>query len=541
MMKFNYKGDVILKKKIFSIISICLVLTVLLSTFAGMAANAAVELSKPEIMGIRSENGVVSLEWYDYNDEFSGFYVYRSESGKAGTWTRIATANEMSYEDKTAIPNKTYYYTVKTILKDGKKVIASGSCAKEKVTTTLDRPVFSLAGNSGMGVLLKWDAIKGASGVIIYKSTTGKAGSWSKLKTIKSGKAGSYTDNNLEIGKTYYYCIKYWKVIGGTNYYSQSSKAYKLVIKDVAVPENFEVRATSEGMMISYSKVLATKGYAIFKSTSGKAGTWKKIAMTTSNNTLSYLDKEVVYGVDYYYCVKSYKNLNGKNIYSDKSETFCEKCKKGTLTIEPSVSDVVFSELLEKQNIQIYVDGAPKYDVLKAKVDDPTVVAIKWGQWKGDTIDIELTRIGAGETTLTLYYDNYPDSSVSISIRADKLDLDDDYNTAKQYMTEAYELFSDVLKHLSETQKDGITDAEKLELAAKAKEKIGEAVVLLEKANELAQKYVDIDSADADLTANLLKLANIIKDFANTDALSGPIVTMVMGYLNQILKAAGVK
>lgn len=541
MRKNNQEGDVILKKKILSIISTCLVLAVLLSTFAGMSVNAAVELSKPEIMGIRAENGVVSLEWYDYNEEFSGFYVYRSESGKAGTWKKIATANEMCYEDAAALPNKTYYYTVKTILKEGKKVIASGSCAKEMVKTTLDRPVFSLAGNSGMGVLLKWDAIKGAAGVIIYKSTTGKAGSWSKLKTVKNGKAGSYTDNKVEIGETYYYCIKYWKTVDGKDYYSQSSKAYKLVIKDVAVPENFEVRATSEGMLISYSKVLATKGYAIFKSTSGKAGTWKKIAMTKSNNTLSYLDKEVVNGIDYYYCVKSYKNVNGKNIYSDKTDTYCETCKKGTLTISPSVSEVIFSELLEKQNVQIYVDGAPKYDVLKAKVDDPSVVAIKWGQWKGDIVDIELTRIGAGDTTLTLYYDNYPDATVTIDIRADKLDLDDDYNTAKQYMEEAYKLFSEVLTILSETQKDGITDVEKLELAAKAKDKIGEAVVLLEKANELAQKYADIDSADADLTANLLKVANIIKDFANTDALSGPMVTMVMGYLNQILKSAGVK
>ncbi len=530
-----------MKKKILSVISTCLVLAVLLSTFAGMSANAAVELSKPEIMGIRAENGVVSLEWYDYNEEFSGFYVYRSETGKAGTWKKIATANEMCYEDASALPNKTYYYTVKTILKDGKKVIASGSCAKEMVKTNLDRPAFSLAGNSGMGVLLKWDAIKGANGVIIYKSVTGKAGSWSKLKTVKNGKAGSYTDNNVEIGETYYYCIKYWKTVDGKDFYSQSSKAYRLVIKDVAVPENFEVRATSEGMLITYSKVLATKGYAIFKSLSGEAGTWKKIAMTKSNNTLSYLDKEVVNGVDYYYCVKSYKNVGGKNIYSDKSENYCETCKKGTLTISPSVSEVVFSELLEKQNIQIYVDGAPKYDVLKAKVDDPTVVAIKWGQWKGDVVDIELTRIGAGETTLTLYYDNYPDATIEIPVRADKLDLDDDYNTAKQYMSEAYKLFSEVLTILSETQKDGVTETEKLELAMQAKDKIGEAVVLLEKANELAQKYADIDGADAELTEKLLGFANIIKDFANTDALSGPMVSMVMGYLNQILKSAGVK
>ncbi len=530
-----------MKKRLLSIISTVLVLTVLLSTFAGVSVFGATELSKPEIVGIRTENGVVSLEWYDYNEEFSGFYVYRSETGKAGSWKKIATVNEMCYDDASALPNKTYYYTVKTILKEGKTVVASGSCAKESVKTTLDRPVFSLAGNSGMGVLLKWDAIKGAAGVIIYKSTTGKAGSWTKLKTVKNGKAGSYTDNNVEIGKTYYYCIKYWKTMNGKDYYSQSSKAYKLTIKDVAVPENFEVRATSEGMLISYSKVLATKGYAIFKSTSGKAGTWKKIAMTKSNNTLSYLDKEVVNGVEYYYCVKSYKNVGGKNIYSDKTDSWCEMCKKGELSISTSVSEVVFSELLEKQLIQVYVDGAPKYDILKAKVDDPSVVSIRWGEWKNNSTTLELTRIGAGETTLTLYYDNYPDATVTIDIRADKLDLDDDYNTAKDYMAEAYKLFSEVLTLLSESQKESVSEAEKIKIAAEVKEKLGEAVVLLEKANELAQKYADIDSADAELTANLLKLANMVKDFASEDALTGPMVPIVMGYLNQILKSAGIK
>lgn len=545
-----------MKKKILSVISVCMVLCVLLSTFAGMSVNAAVEVSKPEITGIRYSKTetdlpqleplmreVVTLEWNDYNEEFLGFYVYRSETGKAGTWKKIATVEEMRFVDTSARPGKTYYYTVKTVVKDGRTLAVSASCPKKSVKTnlTVARPAFSLAGNSGMGVLLKWDDIKDASGVIIYKSLTGKAGSWSKLQTVHTAKAGSYTDNKVEIGKTYYYCIKSFRVADGKSFYSKSSKAYKLVIKDVAVPENFEVKATSEGMLITYDKVLATKGYAIFKSLSGKAGTWEKIAMTKSNNTLSYLDKAVFNGIDYYYCVKSYKNLNGKNIYSDKTETYCETSKKGILTITPSVSEVVFSELLEKQNIQIYVDGAPKYDVLKIKIDDPTVVSFKWGQWNGNIVDIELTRIGSGETTLTIYYDNYPDAAVTIDVRADKLELDDDYNAAKKYMAEAYELFSEVLKLLSETQKDGITEAEKLQLATQAKEKIGEAVVLLEKANELAQKYADINSSDAELTEKLLGFANMLKDFGNSDTLSGPMVTMVMGYLNQILKAAGVK
>ncbi len=525
-----------MKKRIISVISTVLVLTMLLSVFTGLTAGAATELTSPEIMGIRTENGVVSLEWYDYNDEFTGFYVYRSESGKAGTWKRIASTSEMSYNDSDAIPNKTYFYTVKTFIKEGKKIVASPSCAKEKISNALTRPVFSLAGNSGEGVLLKWDAIKGAAGVIIYKSTTGKAGSWSKLKTVKNGKAGSYTDNKVEIGKTYYYCIKYWKTVNSVKYYSQSSKAYKLVIKDVAIPENFQVRATSEGMLISYDKVLATKGYAIYKSLSGESGTWTKIAMTKSNNTLSYLDKEVVNGIEYFYCVKSYKNVNGKNIYSEKSDNYWEVCKKGTLTIMPSANEIFFSELLEKQVIKVVVDGAPKYDTLKYEIGDKTVVAASWGKWSGDTINLTLTRVGPGETTVRIYYDNYPDSDVIINVSADKLDLDDDYSLAQEYLEQAYGIFSEVLKLLADSQKEGVSEIEKAQLMTQAVEKIKEASVLLEKANELAQKYAEF-SNDDEVTEKLMGFTKLLGDFINVDSIDPNKLSSVMYYINIILAA----
>ncbi len=530
-----------MKKKIISVISMILMFSVLLSTFAGITVNAEeIALSSPEIMGIRTESGVVTLEWYDYNEDFTGFYVYRSETGKAGTWKRIAATSEMSYSDNGALPNKTYYYTLKTFIKDGKVITASASCPKEKISNKLSRPVFSLAGNSGMGVLLKWDAIEGAAGVIIYKSRTGEAGSWTKLKTVKNAKAGSYTDNKVDIGETYFYCIKYWKDVDGVKYYSQSSKAYKLVIKDVAVPENFEVKAVSDGMLITYDKVLATKGYAIYKSLTGEKGTWKKIATTKSNNTLSYLDKNVVYGVEYYYCVKSYKNINGKNIYSDKSDNYWVTCEKGKITISPSAVDVYFSELLEKQTIKVSVDGAPKYDTLKYEIKDNTVVTASWGPWNaaGDEITLTLTRVGPGETTIRLYYDNYPDSDVEIYVSADKLDLDDDYLLAQDYIKQAYEIYSEVLKLLADSQKEGVSDVEKAALMSQAIDKIKEATVLFEEANKLAQKYAEY-SKDDELTEKLLGFTNIIGDFVDVDSMDPKDLQKVMYYINIILGTTG--
>ena len=536
-----------MKKKIISVISIILMLSVIFSTFAGITVNAEeIDLSSPEIMGIRTESGVVTLEWYDYNEDFTGFYVYRSETGKAGTWKKVATTSEMSFSDEGALPNKTYYYTLKTFIKDGKVITASASCPKEKISNKLSRPVFSLAGNSGTGVLLKWDAIKGASGVIVYKSRTGEAGSWTKLKTVKNTKAGSYTDNNVEIGETYFYCFKYWKDVDGVKYYSQSSKSYKLTIKDVAVPENFEVKAVSDGMLVTYDKVPATKGYVIYRSLTGEKGTWEKLVTTKSNNTVSYLDKKVVYGIEYYYCVKSYKNVNGKNIYSDKSDNYWAVCEKGKITISPSATDVYFSELLEKQTIKVYVDGAPKYDTLKYEIKDNTVVSGSWGPWNAtnDEVTLTLTRVGPGETTIRLYYDKYPEAATEIRVTADKLDLDDDYALAQDYINQAYAIYSEVLKLLADSQKEGISDIEKAALMTKAMDKIKEATVLLEQANELAQKYAEYGK-DFELTNNLLKftegIGKIVGDFVDVDSMSSADLSKVMVYINMILGTSGIK
>ena len=532
-----------MKKKIISVISMILMLSVLVSTFAGLTVSAEeIALSAPEIMGIRTESGVITLEWYDYNEDFTGFYVYRSETGKAGTWKKLATTSEMIFSDESALPNKTYYYTIKTFIKNGKKITASSSCPKEKISNNFTRPVFALAGNSGQGVLLKWDAIKGASGVIVYKSTTGKAGSWKKLKTVKNGKAGSYTDNNVEIGKTYYYCFKYWKDIDGVKYYSPSSKAYKIVIKDVTVPENFTVKAVSDGMLLTYDKVPATKGYVIYKSLTGEKGSWKRIVTTKSNNTVSYLDKGVVYGVEYYYCIKAYKNINGKDIYSDKSDNAWEVCQKGKITISPSATDVYFSELLEKRQIKVTVDGAPKYDTLKYEISDTSVVSGSWGPWNetNDEITLTLTRTGPGEATVRLYYENYPEADTEINVLAETLELDSDYAQAQEYMEDAYAIYSEVLKLLADANKEGVSDAEKAALMSKAVEKIKEATVLLQQANELAQKYAAY-SNDDELTQKLLGFTEMIGGFIDIDSLESADLSMIMLYINMILGTSGVK
>ena len=54
-------------------------------------------------------------------------------------------------------------------------------------------------------VLLKWNKVAGAKGYFIYQSSTGKAGSWTRIANIKSGNTSAYTVKGLKSGNKYYF------------------------------------------------------------------------------------------------------------------------------------------------------------------------------------------------------------------------------------------------------------------------------------------------------------------------------------------------
>ncbi len=530
-----------MKKKLFSVISTVLVLSVLLSVFAGMTVSA-VNLTRPKVTSITTDCASVTIKW-DYKDEEDVpviFLVYRKDAKEGAAWTRVGVTkvDASSFKDKTVKPEKTYIYTVKAYYKgaDGTKY-HSKSSGDYKIKTVPAKPVYKLISNCGAGVVMQWDARSDATGFALYRSPTAEKGSWTRIKTVKSNKAGKFTDTKVNIGETHYYCFKAYKTINGKTYYSDISKIYKKVISDVAIPENLEVKATSEGVLFSYNKVNATSGYAVYRRDAGYSN-WKRIATLKSVNKLEYLDKTAEAGKKYYYTVKSYKTVNGKTTYSPGAQSIPVTATTGMSSISLSVSEVIFSELLEKQTIRVYVDGAPKYEGLKFAIGDPKVVAGSWGKWNGNTIDLTLTRIGPGETTLRVYYDSLPDKDVVINVYAAKLDLDDDYIDAKALMTEAYSCFSEALELLMATQKEGTSEIEKAELINKATGKIKEATAILEDAYELAIKYAEY-SNDDELVGNLMKVAKFALAFVNEDTVNSGAITAVIGYLQQILKSAG--
>lgn len=439
-----------MKKKLLSVFSIVMVLLTVMSTFAiAVSAEEPVEVPAPEVTKLSATCTSVTIKWEEYNDEAMTFLVYRSATGKAGTWKKLAQtkAGATSYTDKTVAPGKTYVYTVKAyLIYDGTKYLSDMS-GKHKIKTGLEKPVFALCGNGGKGVVMKWDARSDASGFIIYKSLTGKAGSWSRLKVINSGKAGSYTDSKVEIGKTYYYCIKATKTIGGTLYASPSSKAYKMVIMDVAVPQNLKAIAKKDGVVFSFDKVPGTAGYAIYRSETGKAKTWTKIAMTKSNNSTAYTDTTAEEGKIYYYTAKSYKTVNGETKYSASAP----KVRIMNLAVVPEItfepSTVEFKDYFETIKVNLTIKNMDEDDDVVISIDGNRITEeilndeeklaeltekfcfiyiVDEKASTDDTLALEIVRLQPGEGTLKVEHSRYSDIYAVLTVKCPEVPYDKD-------------------------------------------------------------------------------------------------------------------
>jgi len=75
---------------------------------------------------------------------------------------------------------------------------------------------------------LQWNLLSGVSGYQIQRKT-GSSGSWSTVKTLSSGYS-SWTDTGPSSGRTYYYRICSYKVVGGEKVYSNFSTARSVAL-----------------------------------------------------------------------------------------------------------------------------------------------------------------------------------------------------------------------------------------------------------------------------------------------------------------------
>ena len=236
----------------------------------------------------------LSTEKYTYDGKTKKPSVFVED--KMGVDFKEGTDYTVKYESGRKAPGK-YTVTITFIGKyEGKKVlefkILPGKTSKISAT------------QSTSAIKLTWKKVTGADGYRIYQYNS-KTGKYEKIKTTTGT---TYTIKKLKAGTTYKFAVKAYTKDNGETLWAASSKSIKTATEP-AVP-NVKITAGTKKATLKWNKVTGATGYVVYLKNSD--GDYVKLGSTKST---SYTKKSLKSGKKYYFRVRAYKTVDGKNIY----------------------------------------------------------------------------------------------------------------------------------------------------------------------------------------------------------------------------------
>ena len=164
----------------------------------------------------------VKLSWSKVTGA-TGYRVYQYNS-KTGKYDSIKTLTETSYTVKKLKAGTSYKFAVKAYTKDDGETIWASASKTFKTATKPATPTVKATAGTGKATI-SWDKVAGATGYVIYMQD--EFGDYNKLaSTTKT----SYTKKSLKKGKTYYFRVRAYKTVDGTNIYG-GYKTVKVKVK----------------------------------------------------------------------------------------------------------------------------------------------------------------------------------------------------------------------------------------------------------------------------------------------------------------------
>lgn len=216
----------------------------------------------------------IQLNWKTETG-ITGYILYRSDS-KDGTFKKIKTITDCettTYTNKKLTTGKTYYYKVKAYTTvDDTKYKGSASSAAKAVPAVLAPTISSIKMAAVTKATLTWTKISGASGYVIYRSSS-KDGTYEKIGKVKDGKTVTYTAAGLSNGKTYYFKVRAYRTVDGSNYCGAYSAAKRKLMNKLAYAgESYESRC---------NRIWGTDYYKDYTSSSAAKADMKTITVKT--------------------------------------------------------------------------------------------------------------------------------------------------------------------------------------------------------------------------------------------------------------------
>ena len=280
----------------------------------------------------------------------TGFYIDRAAANTTN-WSDIGKTQTTSYTDNTIFYNEKYIYCAAAyVTVNGADIIGAKSSASSEVYMPLETPANLKAAKSGRNVVISFNAVTGASGYNIYRKTDSGA-----FDILVSTSKTSYTDNQIDFGHSYSYCVSAYVDDGVHNEAESQLSASSAALKfDLTAPSITDAALNGKSISINYTGDSNADGYYIYRKTEGES--LAKIAQTAQ---LSYTDSTIAYGETYTYSVTAYITNNG-NTYTKAAAGLSQN-----ITVYPPAPSLMgFTSTTEKITVSFTpVSGISNYSV----------------------------------------------------------------------------------------------------------------------------------------------------------------------------------
>ena len=296
-----------------------------------------IKLVAPIITSSQMENENYVISWKT-SEELKGqeYKIYRATS-KDGAYEYVTTTPDYSYTEY--YPNKgmAYYYKITTVYTDyeTEREIESNPVYTGEIVNPLEIPTITeaKAGNNH-SVTIMWNKTEDCLGYAIYRSES-VDGEYKWISNVENKSEifwwqeyesqATFTEKNLELGKTYYYKIRPYVTYSEGTFYGDFSnyKSCQVTINGTKVKSATSKKKRTN--TIIWEKNSEADGYIIYYSKKID-GSYKKLKTYNSRNKLIYTHKKLTNGVAYYYKIQAYKNYKGKKLLGEMSsfEKYCD-------------------------------------------------------------------------------------------------------------------------------------------------------------------------------------------------------------------------
>lgn len=290
-------------------------------------SNIVKATAKPQAPALKAgtiDSDSISMSWNAIG-RASGYEVYRKDANSED-YKLVKDLNATTYTDKGLAKGTEYSYKVKSYrVVDGVKVYSEDSNSiSAKIKDSFKLNLEKTTRNS---VEFSWDKIKDATGYEILRYSTASKKyvvisdiDFDKLsdedrEASEESEVYSYLDQGRTSATIYKYQVKAYNKVDGKKVYLKESE--KLKATTTPLTPNVTVKSSSKKTARLTWKNCSTRatGYKVYMATS-KNGTYKLVKTTTAKSFTKYY---LTSGKTYYFKVRAYRTVDGKNIYGDYS------------------------------------------------------------------------------------------------------------------------------------------------------------------------------------------------------------------------------